>query len=204
MAKVRWRKKVGPAEITKISVGGMDNNVYLITVGAEAVYVDGGSNEAEFVLSQLGDKRLNAILQTHGHGDHVGALRQVVDATKTTVFSHPADRLPVPAEALADGDVHTLGDVEFRVLHTPGHTPGSVCFLLEMDGETHLFSGDTLFPGGPGNTSGNVEAFRTVMASLDEKLFVLPDDTHVYPGHGADTTIGTERPHVEEWRARGW
>ena len=91
-----------------------------------------------------------------------------------------------------------------KVLHTPGHTPGGVCFLLDESGESHLFAGDTLFPGGPGNTRGNADAFAQIMKSLGEKLFVLPDDTHVYPGHGADTTIGSERPHLDEWRARGW
>src|SRR5206468_7400790 len=97
-----------------------------------------------------------------------------------------------------------VGGLRLRVMHTPGHTPGGVCFLLREAGESHLFSGDTLFPGGPGNTSGDPQRFATIMRALDEKLFVLPDDTHVYPGHGADTTIGAERPSVPEWRARGW
>ena len=204
MGKVRWTKTVGPAEITKISVGRMDNNVYVIAVGDEAAVVDAGSNEPDAVLSAVGDRRLSVILQTHNHGDHTTTLREVVDRTSAPVLAHPADKLPVPAEALDDGDVHELGGVSFTVLHTPGHTPGGVCFLLQEAGESHLFAGDTLFPGGPGNTFGNAQAFATIMQSLDEKLFVLPDDTHVYPGHGDDTTIGTERPSVEEWRARGW
>lgn len=204
MGEVRWTKTVGPAEITKISVGRMDNNVYVIGVGGEVAVVDAGSNEPQAVMNAVGDRRLSVILQTHNHGDHVTTLREVVDRTNAPVLAHPADKLPVPAEALDDGDVHELGGVSFTVLHTPGHTPGSVCFLLQEAGESHLFAGDTLFPGGPGNTFGNADAFATIMRSLDTKLFVLPDDTHVYPGHGDDTTIGTERPSVEDWRARGW
>ncbi|MEX0873619.1 MAG: MBL fold metallo-hydrolase [Actinomycetota bacterium] len=204
MAEQRWQKTVGPAEITKLSVGSMDNNVYFIAVGDEAAAVDAGSNEADEVLAELGDRRLSVILQTHNHGDHVVTLKDVVLKTGAPVVAHPADGLPVPAEPLSDGDVRELGGVSFRVLHTPGHTPGSVCFLLQEAGESHLFAGDTLFPGGPGNTFGNARAFETIIRSLETKLFVLPDETHVYPGHGADTTIGKERPSLEEWRARGW
>lgn len=183
----------------------MDNNVYVIAVGGAVGVVDAGSNEAGFVLGRLDGRPLRAILQTHNHGDHVATLREVVKQTGAEVFAHPADRLPVDAMPVADGSiVQGLGAIEISVLHTPGHTPGSVCYLLKEAGESHLFAGDTLFPGGPGNTSGNADAFAMVMRSLDKKLFVLPDDTFVYPGHGADTTIGTERPHVEEWRARGW
>jgi glyoxylase-like metal-dependent hydrolase (beta-lactamase superfamily II) len=204
LAETRWTKTVGPAEITKLSVGSMDNNVYVIAIGDETAVVDAGSNEADEVLAAVGRRRLGAILQTHNHGDHVVTLREVVEATHAPVLAHPDDKLPVPAVAVLDGDEHRVGGVTFRVLHTPGHTPGSVCYLLEEAGESHLFAGDTLFPGGPGNTFNNAAAFETIMASLDSKLFVLPDDTHVYPGHGADTTIGTERPHVQEWRKRGW
>ena len=204
MATERWRKTVGPTEITKLSVGRMDNNVYFIAVGNEVAVVDAGSNERDAVLEEVGDRRLQAILQTHNHGDHVTTLRDVVEATRAPVLAHPHDALPVASEAIDDGDVHRVGSIELKVLHTPGHTPGSVCFLLTEAGESHLFAGDTLFPGGPGNTFNNADAFATIMRSLDEKLFVLPDETHVYPGHGDDTTIGNERPSLEEWRARGW
>ena len=204
MAEVRWRKKVGPAEITKISVGRMDNNVYLIAVGDDVAVIDAGSNEADAVLGEVGSRKLETILQTHNHGDHVVTLKDVVSRTSAPVLAHPADVLPVKAVAVDEAQLIEFGPVRFKVLHTPGHTPGSICFLLEEAGESHLFAGDTLFPGGPGNTSGNVDAFKQIMRSLDEKLFVLGDDTHVYPGHGGDTTIGAERPSLEEWRARGW
>ena len=183
----------------------MDNNVYIVSVGDEIAVVDAGSNETDFVLGRLGGRPLGAILQTHNHGDHVVTLKEVVKATGAGVFAHPDDKLPVKAEPVTDSSVvYGLGDVQISVLHTPGHTPGSVCYLLQEAGESHLFAGDTLFPGGPGNTFGNAEAFATIMRSLTEKLFVLPDETNVYPGHGNDTTIGAERPHVEEWLARGW
>ena len=204
MAEVRWRKTVGPAELTKMSVGSMDNNVYFIVVGDEVAVVDGGSNELDAVLGELGDRPLEMVLQTHNHGDHVVTLRDLVDRTKAPVYAHPADALSVPTEKLDDGATIGIGGCLVKVLHTPGHTPGGVCFLLEESGESHLFAGDTLFPGGPGNTRGNAGAFATIMQSLDEKLFVLPDDTIVYPGHGDDTTIGAERPHLDEWRVRGW
>jgi len=184
----------------------MDNNVYFVAVGEEVAVVDGGSNELDAVLAEVGDRKLEMVLQTHNHGDHVAVLRELVDRTSAPVYAHPADapRIPVPTSKLDDGATIGLGGCLLKVLHTPGHTAGGLCFLLEESGESHLFAGDTLFPGGPGNTSGNPNAFAQIMNSLDEKLFVLPDATHVYPGHGADTTIGSERPHLEEWRARGW
>jgi glyoxylase-like metal-dependent hydrolase (beta-lactamase superfamily II) len=205
VAELRWRKTVGPAEITKLSVGGMDNNVYLLGVGDDALLVD-GSNEAEAILGLLGHRRLAQIVQTHGHGDHVVALPGLVERTKAPVVVHPADRgrIPVETTTIDQGDTVSVGGVRLDVLHTPGHTPGSICLVLREAAQTHLFSGDTLFPGGPGGTFGDAKAFETIMRSLDEQLFVLPDDTQVYPGHGDDTTIGTERPHVEEWRVRGW
>ncbi len=204
MAEVRWTKSVGPAEITKISVGRMDNNVYVIAVGDDVGVVDAGSDEADAVLGEVGSRKLVAVLQTHNHGDHVATLTEVVDRTGAPVMAHPNDKLPVKAQPIGDGDTVSIGNVTLKVLHTPGHTPGGVAFLLQEAGESHVFAGDTLFPGGPGNTWNNAEAFKTIMRSLDEKLFALPDDTHVYPGHGSDTTIGAERPSVEEWRARGW
>lgn len=204
MPQLRWRKTVGPAEITKISVGGMDNNVYVIAVGGEAAVVDGGSAEIDAVMKEVGDRKLVTILQTHDHRDHITELRQLVEATGAPVLAHASNDLGVEFQKLDDGATVGLGGCLFRVMHTPGHTPGGVCFLLEEAGEHHLFAGDTLFPGGPGNTWGRKQAFEQIIRSLDEKLFQLPDDTHVYPGHGADTTIGAERPNLEEWRARGW
>ncbi|HVE92716.1 MAG TPA: MBL fold metallo-hydrolase [Actinomycetota bacterium] len=205
MADVRWRRAVGPVEITKLSVGPMDNNVYVLASGGEAVLID-GSNEADAILSELGDKRLTTIVQTHGHGDHVVALPALVEKTSAPVLVHPGDAtmIPVPTGTIGEGDTVKLGPVELRVLHTPGHTPGSICLVLERDGQILLFSGDTLFPGGPGGTFGSREAFEQIMSGLENKLFALDDDTQVLPGHGDDTTIGDERPHLSGWRQRGW
>jgi len=184
--------------VTKFSVGAFDNNIYIVSSGGEAVLVDGAA-EPERILREVEGLTVIAIVQTHNHPDHVQALPRLVEVLGAPVRGHPEDRLPVASEPLDDGDIIPVGDAELGVLHTPGHTPGSVC----LTGGGFLFSGDTLFPGGPGNTSGNADAFGQIMVSLD-RLFALPDATHVCPGHGIDTTIGRERPYVETWRRRGW
>ena len=192
-------------QVRKFSVGPMDNNVYLLTdeSSRETLLID-AANDAARIRSEIDGLRVVAILTTHGHGDHWQALSEVADATGAAVWLHPADADMVPRAAdidARDGDTIAFGRASVRLIHAPGHTPGSTCVLL---GEHHLFTGDTLFPGGPGNTFGNAEAFGQIMQSLRRKLFVLPDETWVYPGHGDDTTLGTERPHLDEWESRGW
>ncbi len=192
-------------EVTKLSVGEMDNNAYLLrdARNGEALLID-AANDAERILREIGDTTVVGIFTTHGHWDHWQALDEVAGATGAPVWLHPADQEMVPRRAdheASDGDTISFGDASVRLIHTPGHTPGSTCLLL---GETHLFTGDTLFPGGPGNTFGDADAFATIMRSLRERLFVLSDDTWVYPGHGDDTTLGRERPHLDEWQERGW
>jgi glyoxylase-like metal-dependent hydrolase (beta-lactamase superfamily II) len=192
-------------EVHKLSVGPMDNNVYILRDPAtdEALLID-AADEPDRLLAALQGTHLTAILTTHGHRDHWQALDTVADATGAATFLHPADAGMVPRAAdrpVEDDAQITWGTVAARMLHTPGHTPGSTCVLL---GERVLFTGDTLFPGGPGNTRGSATAFATIMRSLRDRLFVLPDETRVYPGHGDDTTIGAERPHLDEWQARGW
>ncbi len=190
--------------VTSFSVGPYDNNVYVLSdpTSKEALLID-AANEAPRILKELEGLRVSHILTTHGHGDHVQAVRQVREQTRARFAFHEGDAsmMPLPADQrIANGDVFRFGEYELRAIHTPGHTPGSVCFLV---GE-HLFSGDTLFPGGPGNTANPYASFGTIIESIRTKLFTLPDEVQVLPGHGKPTTIGTERPHLEEWIARGW
>jgi glyoxylase-like metal-dependent hydrolase (beta-lactamase superfamily II) len=188
--------------VRKIRVGELENNTYLFECPRthDALLID-GCFEPEVILAKTEGANVVAIVQTHGHHDHVQALPELKRRLGVEVCAHPGDAYPTPVErVLDDGDTIAFGASDVRVLHTPGHTPGSISLLSGR----HLVSGDTLFPGGPGNTGGDPARFATIMESLDTKLFVLDDDTVVYPGHGDDTTIGAERPYVEEWRARGW
>ena len=188
--------------VAKFSVGPFDNNVYVIrcTATNKSLLVDGAA-DPERILAELDDTEPVGIVQTHNHPDHVQALPKLVKALNVPVFAHTGDagKMGVPTTSVKDGQVIKVGALEVEVMHTPGHTPGGLCFLVAGN----LFSGDTLFPGGPGNTGGKAESFRTIMSSID-RLFRLPDETRVSPGHGLDTTIGRERPYVETWRARGW
>jgi glyoxylase-like metal-dependent hydrolase (beta-lactamase superfamily II) len=184
--------------VKKFSVGPYDNNVYVLSSDGEALLVD-GANDADRILAELEGLRVKGIVQTHGHFDHVQALERLVKELGVPVHAHGGDRIPVPTEHIGEGDTLEVGGVTVRALHTPGHTPGSVSFV----GGPFLFSGDTLFPGGPGNTEGDPKRFAQVMTSLG-RLFALPDETRVCPGHGLDSFIGRERPYVETWRRRGW
>lgn len=186
--------------VKKFSVGRFDNNVYVIecTGQNEALVVD-ASAPPERLQPELEGLRVVGIVITHRHGDHTTHLRALREALAVPVYAHPADEIP-GAEPLEDGAVLTVGEIDVRALHTPGHTPGSICLLARG----HLFSGDALFPGGPGNTENDPDRFAAAMRSVDRLFAELDDATHVSPGHGLDTTIGRERRYVEAWRARGW
>jgi glyoxylase-like metal-dependent hydrolase (beta-lactamase superfamily II) len=199
--------------VTKVAVGPMDNNAYLLRCPATGtmVLID-AANEAGRLLELAGGGPLAAIVTTHRHWDHWQALAQVQAATGAAVVAHPDDAgdLPVPATSLVrGGDRIPVGAASLRVIHLRGHTPGSIALCYDAGGELagspHLFTGDSLFPGGPGNTEGDPRRFGQLMDDLEECVFaVLPGPTWVYPGHGKDTTVGTERPHLAEWRKRGW
>jgi glyoxylase-like metal-dependent hydrolase (beta-lactamase superfamily II) len=191
-------------EIRKLSVGPMDNNAYLLVEGGEALLID-AANDADRLLAEIEatGATVVAVMTTHGHGDHWQALSEVAAATEAEVVFHAADAEMIGRHAdrhVEDGDVLTFGRASVRLIQNPGHTPGSTSVLL---GDAHLFSGDTLFPGGIGRTT-SPEEFDSAYRAVTERLFILEDETWVYPGHGDDTTLGAERPHLNEWRERGW
>jgi glyoxylase-like metal-dependent hydrolase (beta-lactamase superfamily II) len=190
--------------VTKLTLGPYDNNVYVVACErtGESVVIDASFDAAQIAAATAGTT-VRAILLTHGDGDHIDALADLQARLGVPVAIHPADaaRLATPPDFLLnEGESVTVGDGSLRIIHTPGHTPGCVCFHFEDT----LIAGDTLFPGGPGATRGDKERFAQIIDSIRDKLFPLPDDTLVRPGHGADTTIGTERPHLQEWIERGW
>jgi glyoxylase-like metal-dependent hydrolase (beta-lactamase superfamily II) len=188
--------------VRKIEVGTMENNTYFLECPEthDALLID-GCFEPDVLIEKSSGANIIAIVQTHGHGDHIQALPELVERLQVPVLAHPGESYPVPIDReLADGDEIEFGNRKARVLHTPGHTPGGVCLLVGK----HLISGDTLFPGGPGNTWGDSDRFKEIIDAIRTKLFVLDDDTVVYPGHGLDTTIGNEKPHLQEWIDRGW
>jgi glyoxylase-like metal-dependent hydrolase (beta-lactamase superfamily II) len=197
--------------ISKIAVSDMANNAYLLRdpETGEALLVDAAA-EPETLRAFIGDADVRTVVTTHGHWDHHRALPQVVEATGATTVAHPADAgdLPVPVDRPVDhGDTVTVGSQTLEVVHLRGHTPGSIALVWRGPGDagTHVFTGDSLFPGGVGNTQQDPQRFTSLIDDVEQRLFaVLPDDAWVYPGHGKDTTIGAERPHLGEWRARGW
>jgi glyoxylase-like metal-dependent hydrolase (beta-lactamase superfamily II) len=195
--------------ITKVSVGPMDNNAYLLRCSAtgDQVLID-AANEPDRLLSMAGGAGLSTVVTTHRHADHWQGLSAVVGATGARSLAHRVDagELPVPSEPVEEGAVIPVGDCGLEVIHLVGHTPGSIALLYsDPAGVAHLFTGDSLFPGGVGNTEGDAQRFVSLLDDVEHKLFDrLPDETWVYPGHGKDTTLGAERPSVPQWRARGW
>ena len=191
-------------DIHKVVVGPVDNNVYVLrcTETGDAVLID-AANEHERLLELCSTLGVRSVIETHGHWDHIQAVPELRDAGyQVHVTAEDADMLPTYDQLLVDDSVYEVGRLRLRTILTPGHTPGSICFMIE--GAPVLFSGDTLFPGGPGNTKFPGGDFPTIIDSVENKLFVLPPDTRVLPGHGDPTTIGTERPHLQEWIDRGW
>jgi len=195
--------------ITKVSVGPMDNNAYLLRCRStgEQLLVD-AANEAPRLLELVGDGGLSTVVTTHRHMDHWVALEEVAAQTGARSVAHAADagELPVASDTVADGDTVRIGDCALDVIHLVGHTPGSIALLYrDPGGVPHLFTGDSLFPGGVGNTRGDAANFTSLINDVSSKIFDrLPDETWFYPGHGNDSTLGAERPSLPEWRARGW
>ncbi|NUR66873.1 MAG: MBL fold metallo-hydrolase [Streptomyces sp.] len=187
----------------------VDNNVWIVGDDTEAIVID-AAHDADAIVEALAGRRLTAIVCTHAHNDHIDAAPELAERTGAPVLLHPDD-LPLwkqthpdrtPDAELADGQGLAVAGVELTVLHTPGHAPGAVCLHAPALGA--LFSGDTLFAGGPGATGRSYSHFPTIVESIRDRLLVLPGDTVVHTGHGDTTTVGAEAPHLQEWIDRGF
>ena len=184
----------------------MDNNAYVLRCAetGEQLLID-AANEPDRILALVGEGALAAVVTTHQHGDHWQGLTTVVEVTGARSLAHPADApaIPVVTDTITDGDTVRVGACELEVVHLVGHTPGSVALYYPAEGG-HLFTGDSLFPGGPGRTT-SPDDFGSLMDDLESRIFGrMPDEMWFYPGHGNDSTLGKERPAIPEWRARGW
>jgi glyoxylase-like metal-dependent hydrolase (beta-lactamase superfamily II) len=201
--------------ITKLAVDPqMSNNCYVLRCRAtdEQVLID-AADDAPRLLRVLGEDGATKVITTHQHWDHHRALKEVSSATGAVVIAGADDAAGITAQTdvpvddkVKDGDTIEVGDARLEVIHLVGHTPGSIALLYDdPDGTPHLFTGDSLFPGGVGNTFGDEGAFKSLIHDVSTKVFDrLPDETWFYPGHGNDSQLGVERPHLDEWRERGW
>jgi glyoxylase-like metal-dependent hydrolase (beta-lactamase superfamily II) len=193
-------------EVHRVVVGSYENNVFVIRCRrtGESVLID-AANEHELLLELCEGLQVRRVLETHGHSDHIGAVAKLREAgyeVAVTAADAPMLKDVGYDVFLDDAEVIEVGRLRLNAIHNPGHTPGSISFAVE--GTPLLFTGDTLFPGGPGNTFKNSGDFATIIDSIDNKLFTFPANTVVLPGHGVDTTIGRERPALQEWVNRGW
>jgi glyoxylase-like metal-dependent hydrolase (beta-lactamase superfamily II) len=201
----------GGVTLRKLSVGPMDNNAYLLTTDGDALLID-AANDEDRLLELIGDRAVSTVVTTHRHGDHIQALADVAGATGARLVAGTSDVESIERDAMVTGmtavwddDTVPLGSGELAVIGLVGHTPGSITLVhAPGDGPAHLFTGDSLFPGGPGKTWRPAD-FASLMDDLETKIFGrFDDDTVVHPGHGDDTTLGVERPKLAEWRSRGW
>jgi glyoxylase-like metal-dependent hydrolase (beta-lactamase superfamily II) len=197
--------------ISKVAVSEMANNAYLLrcTATGQALLIDAAA-EPDTLRRLTTGIDLRTVVTTHGHWDHHRALADVVTQSGAETVAHPLDAADLPVSVdrkVEHGDTVTVGEQTLEVVHLRGHTPGSIALVWRGPGDagTHVFTGDSLFPGGVGNTQKDAARFASLIEDVEDRLFgTLPDEAWVYPGHGKDTTIGAERPHLAEWRARGW
>lgn len=202
-------RELADLRITKASVGPMDNNTYLLQcLSTDELLLIDAAAEPQVLLGLLGGQTLSTVVTTHQHRDHWDGLGAVVAETSASTVAGAEDVAGIPVStdrSVVEGDIVEVGRCRLEVIHLIGHTPGSIALLYDdPTGAPHLWTGDSLFPGGPGRTT-NPKDFNSLMDDLESKVFGrLPDETWVYPGHGNDTALGSERPHLDEWRARGW
>ena len=206
------RFDAGNVSCTKVSVGPMDNNAYLLDAGGPVVLID-AADDAPRLLELIGDGGLAAVITTHRHHDHVGALAEVVRTTGAQAWAGAPDvetieqQTGVRSIPVWTGDLIEAGGIRLQVIGLVGHTPGSIALVLRSgraDEPVHIFTGDSLFPGGVGAT-GSAQQFNSLLADVSTKIFDrFDDETIIHPGHGDSTTIGVERPQLAHWRARGW
>lgn len=199
-------RDLGTLQLTKLAVGQLDNNVYVLRApGGETLLVDAAA-ESQRIFSVLADGGIDAVVTTHCHHDHWGALADIVSASGATTYASRADAPAIPVATditVTDGDTITLGETELEVILLRGHTPGGLALhFRDAAGGHHLITGDSLFPGGIGRTTP--ETFPTLLADIRGKLFDRFEDAWVYPGHGWDTTLAAERPYLDFWAQRGW
>ncbi|NLS08992.1 MBL fold metallo-hydrolase [Nesterenkonia sp. MY13] len=189
----------------------VDNNVWIVGDDSEVIVID-PAHDVEAVVSAVGGRRVAAILLTHGHDDHIRQVQEVKSKIGGQIHLNPEDRMlwdqvfegVEPDAEIQEGDTFSVAGIQLKALHTPGHSPGSTCFFAEeLEGKPVLFSGDTLFQGGPGATGRSFSSFDTIIESIRTKLFELPGDTVVNTGHGPSTRIGEESPKLQEWIERG-
>ncbi len=186
----------------------VDNNVWIVGDDNECIVID-APHDAQTILNAISGRTVKAILLTHAHDDHIGAALELHKSTGAPIHLHGGDRMlwdrvypdHAPDGDVADGDTFDVAGVQLTALHTPGHSPGSVSYHLPS--EKTVFTGDTLFNGGPGATGRSYSDFPTIISSIRDRLFVLPEETVVRTGHGDSTTIGAESPHLEEWIQQG-
>ena len=192
-------------EVHRVVVGPVENNVYIVRCRrtGDSLLID-AANEHDLLLELCRDLNVNQVVETHGHWDHIQAVEAVRNAgIDVAVTQADAAMLPSYDQILEDESIVNVGRLQVATIATPGHTPGSMCFAVE--GTPLLFTGDTLFPGGPGNTSFENADFATILCSIEGRIFgAFGPDTLVLPGHGAGTTVGAESPHLDEWVGRGW